>query len=138
MKTVILISLTVVFLAGSCRHVAFRKYARNMSISYGGGGGFTGAIDEYILKGTGALYRIKAFSHDTVLLRTIDKKTLKKIILYADSKKLRKTEMNTPGNMSRFIHLYRDGRQVRSWQWAEGADIPAELKELNNRLNKLN
>ncbi len=122
----------------SCRHIAFRKYVKDMYISYGRGGGFTGATETHIIRGSGSLYHIKAFSTDTVFVKTANKKTLKEIFLYADSKKLKKIDWNKPGNMTGFIHFYRDERIVKSWQWSEGSDIPVELRELYNRLNKLN
>jgi hypothetical protein len=138
LKIKVLFAILAVLLSTSCKQLAFGKYARRMTLSFGQSGGFTGAKSEYILTGKGQLFFIKEFTPDTSLLMLVPKNDIKRIFKLADSKNLKKIEMNTTGNMNRFIYLYCDGKHVKTWQWAEGTDIPEELKELNTRLNKLN
>ncbi len=137
MKARILIVIVAIFASGGCKHIAFRKYIQKYSLSFGHSGGFTGATNEHILTGRGSLYHIKEFSKDTSLLKTIGKKELKHIFKMADSKALKKLELNNPGNLTQFIRFYRNGQLVNSWQWAEGSEPPVEIRELHASLHKL-
>lgn len=130
--------LLIMVFTVSCKHIAYRSHAKHLSISFGSGGGFTGAVNEYILKGSGELYEVKAFSSDTVHLKTIPKKDLKKIFKYSESDQIQKILQNESGNMYRFIKLYKDGTLKNNFQWPQGkTDLPAELNELNQLLNQL-
>jgi len=108
-----------------------------MSISFGSGGGFTGAYNEFILNGKGNLSSIKAFTSDTSLIKKIDNKTLKKIFKALESKAIKNTTLNQSGNMNSFIKFYSNNKLIHSYQWADGAIPPQEIKDLYQTLNTL-
>jgi hypothetical protein len=132
-----ILGIVTLLISGSCKYVAYRKYAKGFSISFGQSGGFTGATSEYILNGKGYLSHIKEFSKDTTWLKTIEKKELKHIFKLAESKANMTTEYDKPGNMTKFIRFYKNGELIKNWQWSEGAELPSDLKELDSKLNKL-
>lgn len=137
MKQNILV-LTAVFLClFSCKQLAYKKHVQDLSISFGSSGGFTGAKEEYILKGKGQLLQIKAFGKDTTQLKTIEKQQLERIFKMAKSREVMAISLDTPGNLTNFISLYKNNNLVKSWQWAEGKEIPEEIKALYMALNKL-
>jgi len=134
LKNIFLISAVIILFSGSCKIIAYKKYAQKLNISFGSGGGFTGAYDEFLLNGKGQLSSIKPFSNDTSLLKTIDKKDFKNVFKTLESKLLQKIELNQVGNMNTFIKLYKNNQLIKSFQWADGATPSTELKELYNTL----
>lgn len=132
-----IIFFTFLFIV-SCKFLAFKKYAENYTICYGSSGGFTGAVNEYILRGDGNLSEHKSLNKDTVFLKTIIKKDLKNIIKIIDSKDLSKIKLDEASNMNTFIRVYKNGTILHSFQWPQGkADLPKELQELHTQLTQL-
>lgn len=132
-----IIFFTFLFIV-SCKFLAFKKYAENYTISYGSSGGFTGAVNEFILKGDGSLSEYKSLSKDTVFLKTIAKKDLKNIIKIIDSKNLANIKLDEASNMNSFVRIYKNGNILHSFQWPQGkTDLPKELQELHTQLTKL-
>ncbi len=116
--------------------LAYQKYAESLSVTFGSGGGFTGAVDEYILNGNGTLKSIKPFAKDTVLLKTLSKKETKAIFKKLESKSLRNLKLDAPGNMTNFITVNKSGKIIHKYQWSQGATVPNEINELFILLNK--
>jgi hypothetical protein len=116
--------------------LAYKKYAESLSVSFGSGGGFTGAVDEFILNGNGALKSIKPFTKDTILLKTLAKKDLKTIFKTLESKSLSKIKLDSPGNMTNFITFSKAGKIVQKYQWSQGTTVPNEINQLFTLLNK--
>jgi hypothetical protein len=137
LRTKILAIVFVVTTCCACKQLAYRKHIKTYSISYGQGGGFTGATTEHILKGDGNLYFIREFSTDTAFVHKIENKKLKQVFRMAESKTLLAIEQDKPGNMSSFIRLYKDKQLVKSWVWAEGAEVAQPLKDLQIQLRTL-
>ena len=132
-KTVIF--TTIIILITGCKLLAYHKHAESLSVSFGSGGGFTGAVNEYILDGKGILKTVKPFSKDTVILKTIEKKVVKNIFKTLESKELKNISLDLPGNMTNFIRFYDKGKEIKSYQWPQGSDTPKELTELYKLLN---
>ncbi len=120
-----------------CKILAYKKYAEPLSISFGSGGGFTGARNEFILQGNGQLKAIKPFTTDTTVITTLSKKVYKSIFNQLESKTLSKLSYEKPGNMTNFITFYNKGELKKNFQWEQGSEIPKELKELYNTLIQL-
>ena len=135
MKKLVIITLSLLVLAG-CKILAYKKYAEALSVSFGSGGGFTGAVDEFILYGNGTLKSIKPFSKDTLLLKTLAKKDIKKIFKTLESKSLNKIKLDAPGNMTNFITFSKAGKIIQKFQWSQGTTVPNEINELFILLNK--
>lgn len=119
-----------------CKILAYKKYAESLSVNFGSGGGFTGAVDEYILNGTGALKSIKPFGKDTLTLKTLSKKDTKIIFKMLESKAISTIQLDAPGNMTNFMTFSKAGKIVRKYQWAQGASVPKEINDLFILLNK--
>lgn len=119
-----------------CKILAYKKYAESFSVSFGSGGGFTGAVDEFILSGNGMLKSVKPFSKDTVLLKTLSKKDTKAIFKKLESKTISVIKLDAPGNMTNFITFSKAGKILQKYQWAQGAEAPKEISDLYNLLNK--
>lgn len=136
MKKTIFFSLSVLLISG-CKILAYKKYAEPLSISFGSGGGFTGARNEFLLLGNGQLKAIKPFTTDTTLLTTLEKKVYKSIFNKLESKTLKNLSYDKPGNMTNFITFYNKADMIKNYQWEQGSEIPKELTELYNTLTQL-
>ena len=108
-----------------------------MRISFGSGGGFTGAYTEYILNGKGTLSTIKPFTDSTIAIKTLDKKAFKTIFKTIESKSIQKIKQNESGNMNTFIKLYNGTTIAKTYQWADGKTPPKEIAELYQSLINL-
>lgn len=116
--------------------LAYKKYAESLSVSFGSGGGFTGAVDEFILNGSGTLKSIKPFAKDTLILKTLTKKDTKAIFKKLESKSISEIKLDVPGNMTNFITFSKAGKIIQKYQWAQGSAVPNEISELFLLLNK--
>lgn len=137
MKQKALVLAAVALCLLSCKQLAYKKHIRDMSVSFGSSGGITGAKEEYILKGKGDLLQVRSFGKDTVQIKTIEKEALMDVFKMAESREAMGISLDTPGNLTNFISLYNGDRLLKSWQWAEGTEIPEEIKTLYSALNKL-
>lgn len=137
LKKAIFLPVCLLILMG-CKTLAYKKYAKDLSISFGNGGGFTGARNEFILTGTGILKSIKPFTTDTTNRDTLSKKEYKAIFNQLESKPLKDLTQDKPGNMTCFITFYKKGELIKNFQWEQGAAIPKELQALYDQLIKLN
>ncbi len=129
--------LIIVFLwLNSCKHVAYGNYVKKLSLSFGQSGGFSGASNEYLLQGNGKLYHIREFSHDTMYVKTLRNEDIKEIFSKVESRDIKNISLDSPGNLNQFIRLFKQGEPIQAWQWAEGMEIPADLKDLHLLLEK--
>lgn len=108
-----------------------------MRISFGSGGGFTGAYTEYILNGKGTLSTIKPFTDSIIAIKTLDKKAFKTIFKTIESKSIQKITQNESGNLNSFIKLYNGSTITKTYQWADGKTPPKEIAELYQSLINL-
>ncbi len=120
-----------------CKILVYKKYAESLSVSFGSGGGFTGAVDEFILSGNGQLKSIKSFSKDTIVLKSLSSKEIKKIFKMLETKSMDNIKLETPGNMTSFIYFSKAGKITHKYQWPEGSSVPKEIAEIFKLLCQL-
>jgi hypothetical protein len=130
----ILLFLTLIALLIGCHSSRSAKKAKEPQISFGSGGGFTGLVEEFILHKNGTLFKVNAGGKDTVLIKTLDKKTTQAFFESISTNTMQKLELNQAGNMNYFVTLLKGREIVRSFHWTDGSDIPQELKKLYDDL----
>jgi hypothetical protein len=110
--------------------------SETLSISFGSGGGFTGAIEEYILRDNGVLERIAVLKtfNDTIRLKTLNKNETSDFFKKLSNDSMNQIELNEVGNITYFITLIKGKEIVRSYQWTDNSDIPTEIKLLYTTL----
>lgn len=122
----------------SCRFLSYKSYSKDLSISFGSGGGFTGEINEYILEGNGNLFLHKSLSNDTILLKNIEYKNIKNILKLSESNEIQLSNLKETGNMTNFIKIYKNGNQLKAISWPqEKTDLDLPIKVLNSKLYSL-
>lgn len=70
---------------------------------FGSGGGFTGVVKTYILKGNGTLTYLESMKKDTVILSVISKKECQKIFKKLSELHLEDKTIKRPGNIYYFL-----------------------------------
>lgn len=133
----ILFLLTLISLFSGCHSSRSAKKAKEPQISFGSGGGFTGLVEEFILHKNGTLFKVNAVGKDTVLIKTLDKKTTNAFFENISTNTMQKLELNQAGNMNYFVTLLKGHEIVRSYHWTDGSDVPGELQDLYNKLYTL-
>jgi hydroxymethylpyrimidine pyrophosphatase-like HAD family hydrolase len=122
----------------SCKLISYKSYAKDFSITFGSGGGFTGEINEYILEGNGNLFSHKSLSNEIIFLKKIEFKHIKQIFKLAESNEIISYNLNETGNMTSFIKINKSDNQLNSISWPSGkTDLDTHLKELNTKLYNL-
>ncbi len=74
-------------------------------LRFGSGGGFTGAVTEYILLENGQLFRMDSRRKDTTEIAKLTKKEAKHLLEEAEELHLEKTTIEEPGNIYYFIGM---------------------------------
>jgi hypothetical protein len=115
--------------------LSYGKQILKHNIYFGSSGGFTGARDEYVLKGSGNLYKINSSTNDTTFVKKADSKATRDIFKRAESETLLGINLNQPGNMNHFINIYDEAGLVKGFLWTEGSTLPQELNQFNALLN---
>lgn len=118
----------------SCNLFKHEKSPVPYVIRFGSRGGFTGALDEYILKGSGILQKIDHFRGDTTILKTLTKKETSGIFEKVTSEQFSNIYLDQEGNLNYFLKLMEGQLLVKSWQWTEGTEVPTEMKTLYREL----
>ena len=98
------ISITLLLFIFSCNTSKTIVYKQtNSQIFFGNSGGFTNAKLEYVLNDDGNIFKI---AKDSILfIKQIDRKQLKDIQNSIDENEFRKTQINSPGNMTYFVRV---------------------------------
>lgn len=114
--------------------LSHKKTSEPLSISFGSGGGFTGAVDEYILSEKGQLKKVSGLNHDTLILKTISRSEVKPFFDAIKSPEFKKIQLNETGNMTWFIHYYKGSKLIRTYRWVETTMRPDNLIKFYNSL----
>ncbi len=119
--------------------INYQKPEEKLSISFGNGGGFTGAIDEYILQEDGQLHKVELTKTgaDTLLIKKLKRKEVSVFFQKMTDDSLTLIELNEVGNITYFISLVKGKELVKSFHWKDGSDVPSDIQILYNRLMEL-
>ena len=110
-----------------------KKFGR---ISFGEGGGFTGAVTEYSIDSLGTLTKKEGFDGTAEKIGTVSKKDLKRFTQKAELL-CKQDEFTQPGNLYYFIKIERaDCKKSFTWG-ASGYTEPSSVKELYSDLKTL-
>jgi hypothetical protein len=122
----------LILLTSSCR-----TQLAPFGLSFGSGGGFTGATTMHSLSPDGKISRYESISKKTSEAGKISIKEVKKILTLIQTQKLTDLHVNTPSNMSNYLNMTINGIESKQ-TWATGttSGSPA-LDSLFNRLNSL-
>jgi len=106
-------------------------------ITFGSGGGFTGAVTKYQINSKGEILEIKTFEKTTRQIKKISKNELKTI-----NKKINKLsgdqlKFNHPGNLYYFIEFEKEKKKINITWGDPTFTEPKEVKELYEYLNTL-
>jgi hypothetical protein len=110
-------------------------------IEFGKGGGFSGAVNGYILTKDGILYKVTNCIGDNNcpidFIKNVKKSAVRKIFKYADKNKLLQTTYNQPGNTYSYITLSIN-RKKQTIIWGSTSDTPPQtITELSSKLFNL-
>lgn len=135
----LLFGLTVIALTVACgtSKVSRDRY-KDLHVIYGSGGGFTGAVEQYEIDSSNALYRI-SIPGDTTFLKTISKSQRKELRRLIQLDTLNKLSYNLGANMSSFLYVWSKAGSLHSFQWnISDKQLPKPLFQLDSFLNTLN
>ncbi len=127
------LALLALLLFNACTYQRAIKQTGVQSISYGSGGGFTGAVVSYSLSLDGQLSKTE--NNSTMPVKVIGTKNVK--ALFEEAAGLKDYTFNEPGNMYSFITIKTD-TQSRYISWGMGSDrIDSRVTELYGQLMAL-
>ena len=130
---IILLSLTFLFLLGSCS-ISQKMRQGIKTIEFGTGGGFTGLIDSYVFNPVKKEIFKKGNKEKLIKLSNKEVKMLLKLI---DKNNILTKKHNTPFNTYTFIHFKTDsGENYFSWG-DPNAQNDTDLLKLYNTLLEL-
>ena len=98
-----------------------------LQLNFGNGGGFTGAENMFVLLKNGQAFKKNSLSKETMELPNIKRKLIKDIFKQAESLDLNNLDINTPGNMYKFIELKLPGVVSKRLSWGS-PDNPVDEK----------
>jgi len=128
-----LFSILIILL--SCKSLLFHPdQSQNAYISFGNGGGFTGAVSEYFLVENGKLYRNEGGKYEEVAV--IPQKKTKQMFNLYHSLNLDKIFLDDPANRYYFIS-YKNGGESHRIVWGGSELILPELQLYYDNLNHL-
>lgn len=106
-------------------------------ISFGSGGGFTGAVIKYQIYPNGKIIEIKALENNTHQVKKIKKKELKTINSMVNKLSSEHCEFSHPGNLYYFIELVKEQKMIHI-SWGDPAyPESVEVRELYEYLVNL-
>ncbi len=105
-------------------------------ITFGSGGGFTGAVIKYQIKSSGEITKINSIDNKTILLKTINKRKFREINKKVN--KLTETQLkyNQPENIYYFIEIDNGVKTIITWG-ENNKEAPLEIKQLYAYLSTL-
>ena len=129
-----LLTSCFVIISSSCKSNKYTPENPSLTVVYfGSGGGFTGAVTEYLLCENGQMFVNNSLEDNWKKLESISKKEANELFentLLLDWKML---ELNDPGNFSYFIRL--KNREVNKKIVWGGSAPPADIQLLYTKLN---
>lgn len=130
MRKIILLSFILpLFLACSTsKNMVYKQ--TSSQIFFGNYGGFTNVKLEYVLNDDGNIFKIEKDS--TFFIKKINREQLKDIQNSVDEDEFRKTQVNTPGNITHFVRLKTKEFENRVIWSDNGSNKPVEI--LYNKL----
>lgn len=141
MKALIITSLLIAAFLLGCNNKHYTPdQLPGEHLSFGDGGGFTGAVTEYILLENGQLYRFNSMEKDTVEIGKLKKKETKSLLMEVKALNLDKINIQEPGNMYYFISM-KNGDKIYKITWGSATytidpKIEAFYKKLMNTVKK--
>ena len=103
-------------------------------LSFGSGGGFTGAVTSYHLLPNGQVFISDGLMADTTALPSIKKAVAKSLFETADNARLDTLDFNHPGNIYKFLHYYNEKDTSRVVWGENGTEVSAEVTNLYRAL----
>ncbi|PKP32690.1 MAG: hypothetical protein CVU00_11540 [Bacteroidetes bacterium HGW-Bacteroidetes-17] len=124
----ITVLICFLFLVISCATKKNRSESANMftEISFGSGGGFTGASSNYLLKNNGEVYKIVNTIPEKI--NKISRKEIKKISNHIKKIGFHSLSIDERGNMTYFIDI-KSNANIHKVIWTDNSKSP-ELVEL--------
>lgn len=122
----------------SCKNQQFlpSEY-EDKQITFGNGGGFSGAVTQYILFENGQLFTQRGMTDSLVVLPKIKRKVVKLIFEKYEENKIEKKFIHFPGNRYHFIEM-KMGKSISRQTWGKNDYTPDEqLLEFYNLLNSV-
>ncbi len=98
-----------------------------LQLNFGNGGGFTGTEHLFVLLKNGQAFKQNSLSKETTELPNVKRKLVKDIFKQAESLDLNNLDINTPGNMYKFIELKLPGIASKRLSWGS-PDNPVDEK----------
>jgi len=130
MRKIILLSfiLPLFFACSTSKNMVYKQ--TSSQIFFGNYGGFTNVKLEYVLNDDGNIFKIEKDS--TFFIKKINREQLKDIQNSIDEDEFRKTQVNTPGNITYFVRLKTKEFENRVIWSDNGLNKPVEI--LYNKL----
>jgi len=105
-------------------------------ITFGSGGGFTGAVIKYQIKSSGEVLKFSSIENKTILIKQINKREYNEINKKVN--KLTETQLkyNQPENIYYFIEIDNGVKTIITWG-ENNKEAPLEIKQLYAYLSTL-
>ncbi len=129
------IALLVLTLSNCSMNKSLNKNLVN-EITFGSGGGFTGAVIKYQIKSSGEVTRFNTIENKTLLIKQIDNRELRNINKKINKLTETQLKFNQPENLYYFIELDNGVKTIITWG-ENNKEVPLEITQLYTYLNKL-
>lgn len=137
MKNRLLYCLPVLFFfLWSCKSYKPENWPEKRLL-FGSGGGFTGAVTEFVLLENGQLFTRVGVETPYKELKKIGRSTTKNLFSKASQLKELDAGVNQPGNIYYFISDFQPGKERRIAWGAPDAPVSETVKELYKELSGL-
>lgn len=103
-------------------------------VTFGDGGGFTGAVTEYTLLENGQLFRSDSMKKDTTEIGKLTKKQAKQLLQEVKALQLDKMTIQEPGNMYYFMGLKEEDQFHKITWGSPNYTIDAKIEALHKKL----
>jgi len=130
MKNLIFIFIFLIVITSSCATQKVLNQYEGTEIVFGDGGGFTGQTNEYTLNTDGTITLVKSIQGDTVVLKTVSKKTAGKVYTMFSESGMDTLDFKHPGNKYYFIKEQKNGIK-NEVIWGDPAyTVPSKIENL--------
>ncbi len=136
-KSLFMASIALIFLTLS--NCSVNKSLNNKlvnEITFGSGGGFTGAVIKYQIKSSGEITKINSIDNKTILFKTINRRKFKEINKKVNKLTEAQLKYNQPENIYYFIEIDNGVKTIITWG-ENNKEAPLEIKQLYAYLNIL-
>lgn len=123
-------------LASSCKNQQFLPADyEGRQLSFGNGGGFSGAVTQFIIFENGQHYKKVGLKDSLIVLPRLKKRNIKEIFSEYEENKIGEKFLHFPGNRYYFIEM-KKGKEVVRQTWGKPEYTPDEdLLKFYNLLN---